>query len=199
MKICGVYKITNPMGEVYIGQSANILDRWSAHRGMKNHFERLLKDSLKLHGVNNHVFEIIEICDKSVKKQRERFYQEQYFLNSVKMLNLVMAGKYGFQKRVHESTRALMGANIIKNHTGLKRSVESKENMREAAKGRRKIVLKYDLNMNFLAKYESASEAARQHPLLKYSHIKGVCNAHAKTHGGFIWKYAKVSIPLVPF
>lgn len=190
-KICGVYKVTNPIGEIYIGQSTSIVHRWQSHKRSKYFFERLFKESLHKYGADKHTFEIIEECDKSQLKTRERFYQEQYFLGGYTMLNLVLSKRDGYPTRTHPSTKILLAERTIKAHTGLKRSTESKERMRLSASYKSKPVHQFDLEMNFIAEYRSACEAARQCNLQR-PHISDCCTGKSKTHGGFKWEYAKV-------
>ena len=53
-------------------------------------------------------------------------------------------------------------------------------------KKRSKPVLQFDLNNNFINRYESMREAEKQ---LKIKHIYDCCNGKLKTSGGFIWRY----------
>ena len=46
-KNIGIYKITNPKGKVYIGQSININKRWNAYRNLKLKSQTKLLNSLK--------------------------------------------------------------------------------------------------------------------------------------------------------
>lgn len=74
----GIYKITNPNGKIYIGQSVDVNKRFYQY------FKLCCKDqpaiflSLKKHGVENHIFEIIEECLIKSLNNRERFWQEYY-------------------------------------------------------------------------------------------------------------------------
>jgi group I intron endonuclease len=77
----GIYKITNPDGKVYIGQSNNIAKRFKNHKQLSESKSKIYK-SFKEFGYDNHVFEIIEECDISQLIIRESFYQTQY--NSIK-------------------------------------------------------------------------------------------------------------------
>lgn len=52
----------------------------------------------------------------------------------------------------------------------------------------RKQVSKYDLNGNFIKKYDCIKDAIKENP--KASHLKDVCQGLRKQAGGFIWKYA---------
>lgn len=75
----GIYKITNPKGKVYIGQSVNIIKRFSYYKNIKNTQKQTkLRNSISKYGVENHVFEIIESCDISNLNNRERYWQDFY-------------------------------------------------------------------------------------------------------------------------
>lgn len=58
-------------------------------------------------------------------------------------------------------------------------------NMSKASEARKKSVLQYDLEGNFIKEWESASEAERN----VGGDIKACCNNKQKTAAGFIWKY----------
>jgi len=72
----GIYKVTNPDGEVYIGQSKDIEKRFYTHK--VNSSNSKLKESIKKHGANNHLFEVIEECSTDLLIKRERFFIEIY-------------------------------------------------------------------------------------------------------------------------
>ena len=78
-------------------------------------------------------------------------------------------------------------------------SEETKKKLSESLKGKpswqkgkpsynRKPVSKYDLNGNFIKKYNCITDALKENP--KAGHIGEVCNGYRKQSGGFIWKYA---------
>jgi len=74
--VIGIYKITNPVGEVYIGQSTNILKRFYSHK--LNYGGLKLKESIKKYGFENHTFELKEECEKHLLSEREKFYINLY-------------------------------------------------------------------------------------------------------------------------
>jgi group I intron endonuclease len=76
----GIYKITNPSGKVYIGQSVNLDRRVSRYRNAWNHCkgQRRLYNSIKKYGWDKHAFEIIEYCEEHQLNDKERYYQEKY-------------------------------------------------------------------------------------------------------------------------
>ena len=56
----------------------------------------------------------------------------------------------------------------------------------------KKPVIQYDLDMNYIASFESAAEAARQTNVNNRG-ISLVCKGKRKTAGGFIWRFQEGS------
>src|SRR5690606_25173698 len=83
----GVYKITNPKGQVYIGSSINIKVRFYRHRSVSAKNIKRLYNSLIKYGSENHIMETIELCDVEILKDRERYWQEFYNVLSKNGLN----------------------------------------------------------------------------------------------------------------
>lgn len=79
--IIGIYKITSPKNKVYIGQSVNIYNRLNYHKKLYTKDTPKLYNSLKKYGIENHSFEILEICNINLLNIKERYWQE--FYNSV--------------------------------------------------------------------------------------------------------------------
>lgn len=77
-KITGIYKITNPKGRVYIGQSVDIYARWYSHKNKPDPKQKKLYNSFSKYGSDKHVFEIIIQCDKDQLNELERYYQDLY-------------------------------------------------------------------------------------------------------------------------
>jgi group I intron endonuclease len=85
----GIYKITNPKGEIYVGLSKNILKRWESYKsrsGMSS--TSSFKNSLIKYGYDNHIFEILEEVegDNTELRQKEKFWIS-YFESNTKGLN----------------------------------------------------------------------------------------------------------------
>lgn len=76
----GIYKITNPMGNVYIGQSVNIDYRWKRYQKYIEEIKSQTKiyNSIKKYGIDKHKFELIEECSIDLLNDRERYYQIEY-------------------------------------------------------------------------------------------------------------------------
>jgi group I intron endonuclease len=81
----GIYKITNPKGKIYIGQSVNIESRkrvYSYFNSYKNSIGPVLTNSFKKYSWKNHIFEIIEECSIEQLNERETYWK-QYYLNQM--------------------------------------------------------------------------------------------------------------------
>ena len=79
----GIYKITNIENQMcYVGQAANLADRWKQHikRGMgaETPTRNKLYPAMLEYGVENFTFEIVEECERSKLNERED-YQQEYF------------------------------------------------------------------------------------------------------------------------
>jgi len=71
----GIYKITNPKGRIYIGQSINIERRFLEYsRNAKNSIGIKLFNSLNKYNFSTHIFEIIEYCKIEELDEREIFW-----------------------------------------------------------------------------------------------------------------------------
>jgi group I intron endonuclease len=147
--ICGIYKITNPEGKVYIGHSKDIDTRWRAYRRLDCKAQQKIYNSLKKYGVSSHTFEVVEECAFDDLTCRERFWQDYYDVTDrEKGLNLTLVECGDVKKEVSEETREKHRI-IAKNRVfseetlkklseiriGFKHSVETKKRMSEAQIG----------------------------------------------------------------
>lgn len=73
-----IYKITNPVGKHYIGQTVDFNRRKQSYRNLTCEGQIKLHRSLKKYGFENHSFEIVETCESFLANERERYYQEKY-------------------------------------------------------------------------------------------------------------------------
>lgn len=145
----GIYKITNLVnGKVYIGCSSwNIKKRWTFHKQeLKNdrHINKHLQKSYNKYGRTNFRFEIIELCDKEIVPEREKYWINFYISNDY---------RYGYNKTVGGDSSHLVGElnpfygkkhkpGTFENRTndhfkGRKHSEETKRKMSEKRKGRK--------------------------------------------------------------
>ena len=75
----GIYKITNPKGKIYIGQSINIEQRWDYFYKTLNCKSQIkLYNSLLKYGWENHIKEIIEECNLEELNIKEIFWGEEF-------------------------------------------------------------------------------------------------------------------------
>ena len=86
----GIYKITNPAGKIYIGQSINIQRRFKSYFNLNCKKQIKLFNSLKKYGVENHIFETVCICTKEELNDKERHYQDLYLVISGNGLNCIL-------------------------------------------------------------------------------------------------------------
>lgn len=86
----GVYKITNPNGQVYIGSTINIAQRKSMYR--KGHCKGQLKvyRSILKYGWDNHLFEVLEECSREDLRRKEYEYGIKYDVLGENGLNLLL-------------------------------------------------------------------------------------------------------------
>jgi group I intron endonuclease len=110
----GIYKIISPTNRVYIGQSIDIYKRFEGYNSVQNvKNQKKLHSSFLKHGVENHVFEVIEECTTELLNERERYWQEYY--NVIKNgLNCKLTNTIE-KKQLHSSfTKLKIRASIIK-------------------------------------------------------------------------------------
>ena len=74
----GIYKITNPNGKIYIGQSVNALERLNHYKRLDCKEQPKIYNSLKKYGIEKHTFEVIHFCNVDELNYFERYYQELY-------------------------------------------------------------------------------------------------------------------------
>jgi group I intron endonuclease len=199
----GIYKITSPSGKIYIGQSINIEDRIKSYKYVghrKN--QHKLNNSISKHGLENHIFEIIEECSLDQLDERE-IYWISYYKCVEEGLNLTYGGeggKHSDETKIKKS----------KSMSGKTHSKETKHKMSQTKIGHlmytdewkskmsqtawisgtsSKPIHQYTKEMVFIKEWKSASEAARH---LKKEHsaaISECCLGKRKTAYGYKWEY----------
>jgi group I intron endonuclease len=144
MKKIGIYKITNPVGAIYIGESKDIEKRWNRdYKNLRCKNQTRLYNSFMFYGVENHTFEIIKECTVKEIPYYERYYQEYYnVLDREYGLNLKLRN-VGEKKEVYsdetrekmsESKKKLYESGYINHNKGTKASDESKKKMSDSQK-----------------------------------------------------------------
>lgn len=74
----GIYKITNPKGKVYIGQSIEIQNRKYKYQTACCKNQTKIYNSIKKYGWGSHVFEVIDECIISELNEKEYYYIKLY-------------------------------------------------------------------------------------------------------------------------
>jgi group I intron endonuclease len=216
--IIGIYKITSPSDKIYIGQSNNIHYRWCIYQkylyNCKN--QPKLYNSLVKYGWEQHKFEIIEECLEEQLNEREVYWGSHYCVLGINGLNLRLGnGRNGFSDESKQKiSKALMG-NKNKLNSPMSTEAKSKiskskkghvcysnwgEKMSKAQKGikrplsgpKRRAILQYDLDMNFIKEWSSIKIIGEKLKLDRGT-ISNVCNGKKKTCGGYKWKYKEDS------
>lgn len=110
----GVYKITNPEGKIYIGASIDVKSRikqYSLPSASKD--GRTISESIKNHGYENHLFEIIEQCNPDELYKRESFWIDKLGTLSPNGLNSSKGNpysdRYRNQKSSHDVGKSIKG------------------------------------------------------------------------------------------
>ena len=77
---CGIYKITNKInGHSYIGQSVDIERRWRQHINFpKENSKYPLYQAFRKYGIENFIFEIVELCSQEKLNEREIYFIAKY-------------------------------------------------------------------------------------------------------------------------
>ena len=160
-KVIGIYKITSPVGKIYIGQSVNILKRKRNYKCSLAKKQTRLHRSILKYGWEYHSFEIIHTCGKEKLDELEKYYIKKYnTLNTNHGLNLKDGGANGLcsietRKRLSES------------HMGNKPSLKTRE--KQSALWDNKSLVTYKLlsPSNELVEFKNVRSFARKHCLDK--------------------------------
>lgn len=142
--IIGIYKITNPKGKVYIGQSTNVEKRKKRYEKHIKHMSSQPKiyNSIQKYGFENHIFDIIEECSIEQLNGRETYWK-QYYLDQVDgewgmvlFCDLYDTGGGPLSEGTKQKiSKALLGSQHM---LGKKHTEETKKVMSEKAKGKPK-------------------------------------------------------------
>jgi len=152
-RICGIYKITNPNGKVYIGQSIDIIKRFKQYKSVDCRFQTKLLRSLLKYGAISHSFDIICRCKAVELNNKERYYQELFNAVGIDGLNCMYTKSSDKSGEMSLETKAKMSKsrtgvkrpkgymeNLIFNNTGCKRSIESRKKMSIAQTGKKRTI-----------------------------------------------------------
>lgn len=105
----GIYKITSPTKNIYIGQSINIKSRFNSYKRYRCQSQVKLYRSLIKYGHKNHVFEIVCGCEVSELNEKERYYQDLYSVIGRKGLNCQLINTNTERLVLCDETKLKMG------------------------------------------------------------------------------------------
>lgn len=128
----GIYKITNPKGRVYIGQSTNLISRKSDYSSGRCKGQLRLYRSIRKYGFSSHIFEIIEECEVNLLNDRERYWQDFYEVLGDNGLNLKLTTTTTKSGAHSQETKQRISSSL-KGHTY---TDETREKISNSLKGR---------------------------------------------------------------
>jgi len=168
----GIYKITNPKGQAYIGLSKKIEERWRSYANMQFKDSNVkLKESLEIYNYKDHIFEVLEEIDISsisrdggnaLLRKRERYWIKELdtFYNGLNC----NGGGSGCDSHTAESKAKIGKANskpkpkdFGKNRKKWQHTEEFKEKCRNAP---RCPILVYDMEGNFIIELPNQKKVA---------------------------------------
>jgi len=207
MATIGIYKITNPKGKIYIGQSTNIEDRFKHYYSLHCKGQPKIYNSLKKYGPKNHIFEIIERCNISNLIEKENFYKKE-FNTLEKGLNCRFDGKGGYDSKETKERKRLckLGNQHAKGHKKSKNTkklisqkmkkfpfYKNKNRSKKLSKSKSIKIYQYTLDDIFIKEWESAKQAAiNLNPnKINGSDIRACIRGEQKTAYGFKWEEKK--------
>lgn len=92
----GIYKITNPKGKVYIGQTIDYARRLRHYKLLKCQEQPKIYRSLVKYGLETHKFQLIKECIKDELTKWERHFQEMYNSVGINGLNCILVATDDF-------------------------------------------------------------------------------------------------------
>jgi group I intron endonuclease len=199
----GIYKITNPKGKIYIGQTIDFERRVYQYRKLNCNEQPKLYNSLKKYGFDNHTFELIHECQIGNLTILERYYQELYKTIENDNLNCFLVTTADKSGRHTEETKRKMSeaakgkkksaehiAKLPQNQKGYKGKKRSEETKLKQSlnSGKARIVYQYTKDDEFIKEWRNVTEAEKAYNI---NNVSGVALGKLKTCGGFKWSYTK--------
>lgn len=107
-----VYKLENPSGSIYVGITCNMYLRFNKYKNGKCQYQKVLYNSIKKHGFDNHKLEILDSFKSNFyyASGKEMFWIRSYMSNvskypSINGMNLTDGGEGNVGCVVSEETR----------------------------------------------------------------------------------------------
>jgi group I intron endonuclease len=200
----GIYKITNPKGKIYIGQTIDFDRRVYQYKMLNCKEQPKLYNSLKKYGYDNHRFELIFQCFECYLTHWERYYQELYNSTENNNLNCFLVTTSDKTGRHSEETKLKMSkaakgkkksvehiAKLPQNQKGYKGKKRSEETKLKQSlnNGKARKVYQYTKDNEFIKEWRNVTEAEKSYSI---NNVSGVALGKLKTCGGFKWRYDKL-------
>lgn len=182
-----VYKITSPTGRVYIGStSKSIEDRLIVYRKVWCKSQHKIFGSLKKHGPDKHIFEILWEGAVEDRFKMERYYGDLFnVLDRRKGLNLKLPG--------YDDVPTVYSADTVEKIRASRKLVPStiSEYCHSRSVEIRSITVNsYDLKGNFLSTHKSIKQASRD-TKVHTAQIRLCCIDEAWSAKGYQFRYKK--------
>lgn len=184
MQIGYIYKITSPSNKIYIGKTTRLRDRISYYKSNKNNGQKMIENSIKKYGWDNHIFEILVEAPVSQLSELEiKFIKEynSYHYDNPLGMNLTKGGEGLLGKKHSPETIKKM----IEKRTGSKRSEETKKLMSELKKGKIPSCAKNPKTEYFL-------KVARESKLGKKRNIESINSMNQTKLNNFLQKHGSI-------
>lgn len=217
----GIYKIINPNGRVYIGQSINIFNRkiqYKNYIGNSSSIGPKLLNSFQKYGYNNHKFEIIEECSIELLNERETFwkiYHLEQFNNDWKQVlfcELYDNGGGPRSKETKQKQSISHQNNLLRPEILEKRLINCKKSSTEESKTKRnnninweernkklckprtyyKEINKLDLNNNIIKTFYNIKDILDEFNNPRPQNLYSCLKGKYKTWMGFKWEGIKI-------
>lgn len=118
----GIYKITSPSNNVYIGKSRDILKRFKKYKKVDCKSQIKLYHSLKKYGFDRHQFEIYLLLDKNISNEN---------LDLLECMSIVAS----IQDGIINGSNNIFPLNLKAGGTGGRQSEEARKKMSNSAMG----------------------------------------------------------------
>lgn len=188
-----IYKITNPSGRVYIGQTIRLKERLRSYINGYCKNQTKIYNSLKKYGAENHILEVLIICPDFLLNVFEAHYIQEF--DSVNAGLNISTEQFGYRTTEVKN-------NISKKLTGRKASPETRLKMSLSGMGKHRVDnrSKKDLprtsQMIPVVMISKTGEEKLYESLLSVekdgfssSCAARVCSGERKSHKKCFWKY----------
>lgn len=218
-----VYKITNPEGKIYVGQTISFRKRLVSYAkyGTNGVRQSILVESFKKYGFENHIFQLLEMNVPLEKAGEREAYWINHF-NSVYWLNPKGMNKNRFDNRVvnriknKSSKDPYEGIEIwdLKPFTGaefLQKGIELKKKLtaivnkrtnrtfpewstRLLAESLKKPIVCYDVNGDFVKEFDSTKTAVEELGITRSS-VKDSLRKGSWSRNLYMFRYKEDNYP----